>query len=112
MEVTNDDVGIAAGQIFDGAKRSYAIVFGECGILPGAPIFVALTFTLATGDPEFFPSVFETMQGIRRIKTRTFRPVSNESFQIIPEQSIATITIYLPQALYFNAVAGRELVGA
>ena len=62
---------------------------GEYGIPPGALIFDALTFTLATGDPEFMPSAVETIEGIRLIKEHlpgalTSLGVSNVSFGLKP----------------------------
>ena len=50
------------------ARRIYEIVVGEYGLPPGALIFDALTFTLATGEAEFLDSAVETIEGIRAIK--------------------------------------------
>ena len=50
------------------ARRIHDIVTGEYELPPGALIFDALTFTLATGDPEFLDSAVETIEGIRAIK--------------------------------------------
>ena len=71
------------------ARRIYDIVTGEYGIPPGALIFDALTFTLATGDPEFAHSAVETIDGIRAIKAAlpgvlTSLGVSNVSFGLKP----------------------------
>jgi 5-methyltetrahydrofolate--homocysteine methyltransferase len=60
-------------------------VCGEYGLEPGALIFDALTFTLATGDDEFRRSAVETIDGIRLIKEElpgvlTSLGVSNVSF--------------------------------
>ena len=50
------------------AQRIHDIVTAEYELPPGALIFDALTFTLATGDPEFLDSAVETIEGIRAIK--------------------------------------------
>ncbi|MFO3796543.1 MAG: homocysteine S-methyltransferase family protein, partial [Anaerolineales bacterium] len=67
------------------AKRIYAIAVGEHGLPPESLVFDALTFTLATGDPEFANSAIETLEGIRLIKQNlpgvlTSLGVSNLSF--------------------------------
>ncbi len=82
------------------AERIYDIVVGEYGIPPGALIFDALTFTLATGDPEFFPSAVETIEGIRLIKARlpgvlTSLGVSNVSFGLKPAARAALNSVML-----------------
>jgi 5-methyltetrahydrofolate--homocysteine methyltransferase len=71
------------------AERIYDIVCNEYGVPPGALIFDALTFTLATGDAEFIDSAVETIEGIRLIKARlpgvlTSLGVSNVSFGLKP----------------------------
>jgi 5-methyltetrahydrofolate--homocysteine methyltransferase len=67
------------------AKRIYDIAVNEHGLRPDALVFDALTFTLATGDPEFSESAIETIEGIRLIKENlpgvlTSLGVSNLSF--------------------------------
>ncbi|HEY4693060.1 MAG TPA: vitamin B12 dependent-methionine synthase activation domain-containing protein, partial [Bellilinea sp.] len=57
----------------------------EYGLRPVDLVFDALTFTLATGDPEFADSAVQTIEGIRRIKQElpgvlTSLGVSNVSF--------------------------------
>ncbi len=47
------------------AKRIYDIAVNDHGLRPDALVFDALTFTLATGDPEFTESAIETIEGIR-----------------------------------------------
>jgi 5-methyltetrahydrofolate--homocysteine methyltransferase len=71
------------------ARRILEIVQSEYALPPGALIIDALTFTLATGDPEFFTSANETIEGIRRIKAElpgvlTSLGVSNVSFGLKP----------------------------
>jgi 5-methyltetrahydrofolate--homocysteine methyltransferase len=67
------------------AKRIYDVAVDEHGLAPGALVFDDLTFTLATGDPEFAPSAIETIEGIQLIKENlpgvlTSLGVSNLSF--------------------------------
>jgi 5-methyltetrahydrofolate--homocysteine methyltransferase len=67
------------------AKRIYDIAVTDHGLQPDALVFDALTFTLATGDPEFSESAIETIEGIRLIKQNlpdvlTSLGVSNLSF--------------------------------
>lgn len=50
------------------AKRIYDIAVNDHGLRPDALIYDPLTFTLATGDPEFDESAIETIEGIRLIK--------------------------------------------
>ena len=55
VALTIDEAGMAktVERKLEVAKRIYDIVVGEYGLPPGALIFDDLTFTLATGDPEF-----------------------------------------------------------
>ncbi len=67
------------------AKRIYDVAVNEHGLAPSALVFDDLTFTLATGDPEFANSAIETIEGIRLIKQAlpgvlTSLGVSNLSF--------------------------------
>jgi 5-methyltetrahydrofolate--homocysteine methyltransferase len=71
------------------AQRIYDIAVNDHGLRPDALVFDALTFTLATGDPEFAESAIETIEGIRLIKQNlpgvlTSLGVSNLSFGFAP----------------------------
>jgi 5-methyltetrahydrofolate--homocysteine methyltransferase len=71
------------------ARRIYDIAVNDHGLRPDALVFDALTFTLATGDPEFAESAIETIEGIRLIKKNlpgvlTSLGVSNLSFGFAP----------------------------
>ncbi len=71
------------------ARRMYEIAVNEHGLRPQDLVFDALTFTLATGDPEFANSAIETLEGIRLIKQSlpgvlTSLGVSNLSFGLAP----------------------------
>jgi len=79
-------------------RRIYDIAVNEHGLRPADLVFDALTFTLATGDPEFAESAIETIEGIRLIKGKggsenypdlpgvlTSLGVSNLSFGLSPQ---------------------------
>jgi len=87
VALTIDEEGMAktADRKLEVARRIHEICVGEYGLDPADLIFDDLTFTLATGDPEFRPSAIETIEGIRRIKAElpgvhTSLGVSNVSF--------------------------------
>ncbi len=117
VALTIDETGMAktAERKVEVAQRIYDIVCGEYGIPPGALIFDALTFTLATGDPEFFPSAVETIEGIRLIKERlpgvlTSLGVSNVSFGLKPAARAALNSVMLHHCV--NAGLDMALVHA
>ncbi|CAN5888522.1 methionine synthase [soil metagenome] len=70
VALTIDQVGMAktAERKLEIARVIHGIVTEEYGLAPEDLIFDALTFTLATGDPEFTLSAVETLNGIRGIK--------------------------------------------
>jgi len=87
VALTIDEVGMAktAERKLEIARQIHDIAVNEYGLPPDALIFDALTFTLATGDPEFANSAIETLEGIKRIKSElpgvlTNLGVSNLSF--------------------------------
>lgn len=87
LVLTIDERGMAktADQKLEVARRIYDIAVHEHGLRPDALVFDTLTFTLATGDPEFANSAVETLNGLRRIKDAlpgvlTSLGVSNVSF--------------------------------
>jgi len=91
VALTIDEEGMAktAQRKLAIARRIRDIVVGEYGIPRGALIFDALTFTLATGEEEYFTSAVETIEGIRAIKAElpgvlTSLGVSNVSFGLAP----------------------------
>ncbi len=72
------------------ARRILDIAVNEHGLRPQDLVFDALTFTLATGDPEFANSTVETIEGIRLIKQSlpgvlASLGVSNLSFGLSPQ---------------------------
>ncbi len=87
LVLTIDEKGMArtAAHKLEVAQRIYNMAVGEHGLRPEALVFDTLTFTLATGDPEFAESAIETLEGIRQIKAAlpgvlTSLGVSNVSF--------------------------------
>ena len=87
ITLTIDENGMArtADRKLEIADRIYKIAVEEYGLRPSDIVFDALTFTLATGDPEFSQSAIETIEGIRKIKAKypgvlTSLGVSNVSF--------------------------------
>jgi 5-methyltetrahydrofolate--homocysteine methyltransferase len=89
--LTIDESGMAKprDRKLDVAKRIYDIAVNDHGLRPDALVFDTLTFTLATGDPEFAESAIETIEGIRLIKQNlpgvlTSLGVSNLSFGFAP----------------------------
>lgn len=87
IALTIDEAGMAktAERKLEVARKIYDIAVGEYGLRPVDLVFDALTFTIATGDPEFANSAVETIAGIRLIKQElpgvlTSLGVSNVSF--------------------------------
>ena len=90
--LTIDESGMAktSQRKLEVARRIYDIAVNEHGLQPQALVFDALTFTLATGDPEFANSAIETLDGIRLIKQNlpgvlASLGVSNLSFGLTPQ---------------------------
>lgn len=102
VALTIDEIGMAktAQRKLEVAHAIYDIVVTEYGFPPGALIYDALTFTLATGDPEFANSAVETIEGIRLIKgalpgVLTSLGVSNVSFGLTPPTRAALNSVFL-----------------
>ncbi len=81
IALTIDESGMAktAARKTEVARRIYDIAVGEYGLPPGALIFDALTFTLATGESEFLTSAVETIEGIRAHQARAAGAFSRRS---------------------------------
>ncbi|MBE3039401.1 MAG: homocysteine S-methyltransferase family protein, partial [Chloroflexi bacterium] len=110
--LTIDENGMAktADSKLEVAKRIYDIAVNDHGLRPDALVFDALTFTLATGDPEFAESAIETIAGIRLIKQNlpgvlTSLGVSNLSFGLAPQARPALNSIML----YHCVQAGLDM---
>ncbi|MGH7706870.1 MAG: homocysteine S-methyltransferase family protein, partial [Vulcanimicrobiaceae bacterium] len=102
VALTIDEAGMAktAGRKLEIARRIRDIVTTEFDLPPGALIFDALTFTLATGDAEFIDSAVATIEGIRAIKRElpgvlTSLGVSNVSFGLKPAARAAINSVML-----------------
>jgi 5-methyltetrahydrofolate--homocysteine methyltransferase len=92
------------------ARTIYQICTEEYGLRPEDLIFDALTFTLATGDPEFTRSAIETIEGIRTIEAElpgvlTVLGVSNVSFGLNPAARKVLNAVFL----YHCVQAGLDL---
>ncbi len=91
IALTIDEQGMAktAERKLEVAQRLHHIAVDEHGLQPQDLVFDALTFTLATGDPEYSNSAVDTIEGIRLIKQElpgvlTSLGVSNVSFGLSP----------------------------
>jgi 5-methyltetrahydrofolate--homocysteine methyltransferase len=85
LTIDEEGMAISAERKLDIAKRIYDIAIEDFNLDPQDLIFDPLTFTLATGDPEYAESAIATIEGIRRIKDNlpgafTSLGVSNVSF--------------------------------
>ena len=85
LTIDEDGMAKSADRKVEVARRIYDLAVGEYGLQPEDLVYDALTFTLATGDPELRDSALQTMEGIRRIKETlpgvlTSLGVSNISF--------------------------------
>jgi 5-methyltetrahydrofolate--homocysteine methyltransferase len=110
--LTIDESGMAktAARKLEVARRIYEIAVTEHGLRPDALVFDALTFTLATGDPEFANSAIQTMEGIRLIKQNlpgvlASLGVSNLSFGLAPQARPVLNSIML----YHCILAGLDM---
>jgi 5-methyltetrahydrofolate--homocysteine methyltransferase len=90
--LTIDEAGMAKTRQrkLEVAQRIYAMAVDGHGLRPADLVYDTLTFTLATGDPEFADSAVETIEGIRLIKENlpgvlTSLGVSNLSFGLSPQ---------------------------
>ena len=102
VALTIDPVGMAKTRErkLEVARAIHDIVVGEYGMQPEDLIFDALTFTLATGDPEWIDSAKETIEGIRLIKRElpgvfTVLGVSNVSFGLGAEARAVLNSVFL-----------------
>ncbi|HLJ84394.1 MAG TPA: methionine synthase [Candidatus Eremiobacteraceae bacterium] len=92
------------------AQMIEAICCGEYGLPRGRLIFDVLTFTLATGQPEYLDAGANTIEGIRAVKTAlpgvlTVLGVSNISFGLNPAARAVINSVFL----YHCVAAGLDL---
>lgn len=112
LVLTIDEQGMAksAARKLEVARRIHHMAVEELGLLPQDLVFDTLTFTLATGDPEFGDSAIETLEGIRTIKAAlpgvlTSLGVSNVSFGLSP----AARPVLNSVMLYHAVQAGLDM---
>lgn len=102
VALTIDETGMArtADDKVEVARRIYELCVEEHALSPSDLIFDPLTFTLATGDPEYSGSAVETIEGVRRIKETlpgvfTSLGVSNVSFGLQPHARRVLNSVFL-----------------
>ncbi len=102
VALTIDEQGMAktAERKTEIAGLIYDICVREYGLPPGALIFDALTFTLATGAEEYIDSAIQTIEGIRKIKAQlpgvlASLGVSNVSFGLKPHARATLNSVFL-----------------
>jgi 5-methyltetrahydrofolate--homocysteine methyltransferase len=112
VALTIDEIGMAktAARKLEVARKIHDIAVTEYGLSPEDLIFDALTFTLATGDPEMANSAIETLEGIKQIKAElpgvlTSLGVSNLSFGLNPAARAALNSVFL----YHCVEAGLDM---
>ncbi len=110
--LTIDENGMAktAQRKLEIARRIYDIAVTEHGLRPCDLVYDDLTFTLATGDPEYGDSAAETIEGIKQIKAAlpgvlTSLGVSNVSFGLTPPARAVLNSIML----YHCVQAGLDM---
>ncbi len=106
IALTIDEEGMAktADKKLEIAKTIYDICVNEYGIKPENLIFDPLTFTIGSGDSEFYNAGVETLDGIRLIKehlpgVRTMLGLSNISFGLNPDARVILNSIFLHEAV-------------
>ena len=109
IALTIDEQGMAktADRKVEVARRIYAMAVEQFGLRPQDLVFDALTFTLATGDPEFNESAIDTLEGIRRIKQQlpgvlTSLGLSNVSFGLSPAARAVLNSVMLFHAVQYG----------
>lgn len=112
LVLTIDEQGMAksAERKLEVARRIYHMAVSEHGLRPQDLVFDTLTFTLATGDPEFNNSAMDTLEGIRLIKAAlpgvlASLGVSNVSFGLSP----AARPVLNSVMLYHAVQAGLDM---
>jgi 5-methyltetrahydrofolate--homocysteine methyltransferase len=106
IALTIDEAGMArtVDRKLEVARKIHDIATREYGLLPDALIFDALTFTLATGDPESANTAIETLEGIRQIKAAlpgvlASLGVSNVSYGFKPAARAVLNSVFLYHAV-------------
>jgi 5-methyltetrahydrofolate--homocysteine methyltransferase len=112
LVLTIDEQGMAKSveRKVEVAERIYKIAVEEHGLAAEDLVFDDLTFTLATGDPEFGDAGSSTIEGIRAIKEKlpgvfTSLGVSNISFGLGPQARPVLNSVFL----YHCVQAGLDM---
>jgi 5-methyltetrahydrofolate--homocysteine methyltransferase len=102
VALTIDEFGMAKtrAEKLRVARKIHGICVDEYGLAPADLLFDCLTFTLATGDPEWLDSAVETIEGIRLIRHElpgvlTTLGVSNVSFGLSPAARTVVNSVFL-----------------
>lgn len=110
--LTIDEKGMAktADRKLEIAKRLVSLATNEYGLHPSDLVIDSLTFTLATGDPEYANSAVETLEGLRKIKSQipgvlTSLGASNLSFGLPPNARSVLNSVFL----YHAVLAGLDM---
>ncbi|MFW5713780.1 MAG: methionine synthase [Brevefilum sp.] len=110
--LTIDEDGMAknADRKLTVARRIYDLAVKEIGLQPEDLVYDALTFTLATGDPDLADSALQTLNGIQLIKDAlpgvlTSLGVSNVSFGL----SRSARAVLNSVMLYHSVEAGLDM---
>ena len=112
LVLTIDEQGMAksAERKLEVARRIHQMAVDGHGLRSQDLVFDTLTFTLATGDPEYATSAMDTLEGIRLIKAKlpgvlTSLGVSNVSFGLSP----AARPVLNSVMLYHAVLAGLDM---
>lgn len=107
IALTIDEKGMAktAERKLEIARRIHDIAIREHGLRPIDLVFDLLTFTLATGEPEYADSALQTLEGIRKVKSAlpgvlTSLGVSNLSFGLDPAARAVLNSVMLYHAVH------------
>lgn len=106
VALTIDEEGMArtVEKKLEVAKKLYQLAVDQFGLRPSDLFFDPLTFTLASGDQEYYDAGVETLEAIHRIKesfpdSHTLLGVSNISFGLK-----ASLRQYLNSVFLYHAV--------
>ncbi len=105
MTIDEQGMALTADRKFDVARRMCDMARDDHGVPPEALIFDCLTFTLATGSPEYIDSATATIEAIRKIKDKlpgalTGLGVSNVSFGLAPHARAVLNSVFLTHCVH------------
>lgn len=106
VALTIDEDGMAktAEKKLSIAKRIYKICTEEFGLRGSDILFDPLTFTIGSGDADFFDAGVQTLNGIKAIKedmpeARTLLGLSNISFGLSPQARVVLNSVFMHEAI-------------